>query len=100
MSEDFLDRSKDVHCLSLASLNHREDRTKDILAMLCSEAARHLLAVLALAKISFAHVVVKGHSKIMQEQQMLCLVLLQAVQERFFFFARPVEATTVILALL
>ena len=52
--------------------------------MLRPEAAGHLLTVLALPEISLAHVVVEADSKVVQEEQMLGLVFLQPVQERFF----------------
>ena len=50
--------------------------------MLGPEAAGHLLTVLAFAEIPLTHVVVERNRKVMQEQQMLCFVFFQTVQER------------------
>ena len=68
--------------------------------MSSTEPTGHLLTVLALAQITLADVIVKGHTKIMKKQQVILLVFLQSVQQRCFFLCSPSETGGVLFALM
>ena len=87
--KDLSDGGKDIHGLSFAGFDHREDGADDFLAMLGPEAAGHLLTVLAFAEIPLTHVVVERNRKVMQEQQMMCFVFFDQIATR----SQPSRAT-------
>ena len=89
MKKDRAESINQLERLAFSSFCYGQNGAIDVLAIRRVKILRVIfLMVLALAKITFTHVIIKRHVNIMKKQQMILFVFL-SVQERNLFLGDP-----------